>query len=131
MPAPKTLGAHHVSLTVTDLDRAIDFYTRVIGLAVQARSERKSLLHDGTQAIVLALPHRPIAPEEGRFDEARAGLDHLGFRVASPEGVHRAAEHLKALGVPFEGPKPGTPKDSLLVVFRDPDNIQLEFYYAP
>lgn len=131
MPAPKTLGAHHVSLTVTDLDRSIDFYTRVFGLEVRTRFERKSLLHDGTQAIVLALPHRPIAPEERRFDEARPGLDHLGFRVAGPEDVRRAADHLKALGIPFEGPKPGTPKGSLLVVFRDPDNIQLEFYYAP
>jgi glyoxylase I family protein len=131
MSAPKTLGAHHVSLTVTDLDRSIDYYTRVFGLEVRTRFERKALLHDGTQGLVLTLPHRPIDGTDRRFDEARVGLDHLGFRVAGPDEVRQAADHLKEIGVAFEGPKPGTPKDSLLVVFRDPDQIQLEFYYAP
>lgn len=131
MPPPPTLGAHHVTLTVTDLERSVRFYTEVVGLSVRTRLPDRAALHDGTLGVILCLPRRPIAASEARFDEARVGLDHLGFRVADPAAVHHAADHLTAHGVPFAGPKPGRPPGSLLVVFRDPDNIQLEFYYAP
>ncbi|HEX2171995.1 MAG TPA: VOC family protein [Dehalococcoidia bacterium] len=131
MPAPQTFGAHHLTLTVTDLDRSIEFYTTVVGLSLVTRSADRALLHDGTLGVVLTPPGRELSDAERRFDEFRVGLDHLGFRVASPEDVDRAAEHLTAMGIDHSGVKPGRPPGSRLVAFRDPDNIQLEFYYAP
>ncbi len=131
MSAPKTHGAHHLSLTVTDLDRSTAFYTEVVGLTVRLRSSDRVAFHDGVMGLVLLLPGRAVPPSEQRFDEARTGLDHIGFRVASPDDVRRAAEHLDACGVPRSEVKPGRLPNSLLVVFRDPDNIQLEFYYSP
>ena len=131
MPAPTTYGAHHVSLTVTDLDRSVTFYTDVVGLTVRSRGSDRAALHDGTMGVTLTLPWHDISADERRFDEARVGLDHIGFRVASVDDVHRAVEHLDVCGVAHSGAKPGRLPNSLLVVFRDPDNIQLEFYYAP
>ena len=132
MARPQTVGLHHLRLTVSDLERSIACYAEVLGFEVRIRSGPTAvLLHDGTTGLGLNTPWHEISDAELRFDEARVGLDHLGFRVASPDDVHRAAEHLDAHGVARSEVKAGRLPGSLLVVFRDPDNIQLEYYYAP
>ena len=128
----KTLGAHHLRLTVSDLERSLRFYTEVLGFELRVRFGPNSVfLHDGTMGLGLNTPWHEVSPGELRFDEARVGLDHLAFRVASPEDVQRAAERLDALGVARSEVKDGRIPGSKLIVFRDPDNIQLEYYYSP
>ncbi|MBA2447295.1 MAG: VOC family protein [Chloroflexi bacterium] len=132
MAGPTTLGVHHLRFTVSDLDRSIAFYTDVLGFELRIRFGPNSVfLHDGTVGLGLNTPWHELSPEEERFDEARVGLDHVGFRVASADDVHKAAEHLDAHGIAHSEVKPGRIPDSLLVVFRDPDNIQLEYYFTP
>jgi glyoxylase I family protein len=131
MAGPKTIGVHHLRLTVSDLERSIAFYMEVLGFELRIRLPTSVLLHDGTIGLGLNTPWHDLPDAELRFDEARVGLDHIGFRVASPDDVHRAAEHLDAHGVARSEVKPGRLPGSLLVVFRDPDNIQLEYYYSP
>ena len=64
-------------------------------------------------------------------DEQRPGLDHLGFAVETPEDVDVWAAHLDELGVARSEVKDGSIPGSRLVVFRDPDNIQMEIYTSP
>ncbi len=59
-PAPPTLGVHHISLTVTDLDRSTAFYTEVVRLTVRSHSPEQVTLHDGTMGPVLTLPDHPV-----------------------------------------------------------------------
>jgi catechol 2,3-dioxygenase-like lactoylglutathione lyase family enzyme len=128
----KTAGAHHVRLTVTDVDRSVDFYTRVLGFELKARfGPNAAFLHDGSLGLGLCTPWHDLSDGERRFDEARVGLDHLGIKVASAEDVEAAAKHLDAEGVPHSGVKAGGMAGSALVTFRDPDNIQLEYYFSP
>ena len=132
MVAPKTIGTHHLRLTVSDLERSLRFYTEVLGFELMVRYGPNSLfLHDGTIGLGLNTPWHDISEDERRFDEARVGLDHIGFKVASADQVQKAAEHLDACGIAHSEVKPGRIAGSVLVAFRDPDNIQLEYYYSP
>src|SRR5215210_443539 len=80
MATPRTLGAHHLRLTVSDLDRSLAFYTDVLGFELRVRFGPNSVfLHDGTMGLGLNTPWHDIAEAEQRFDEARVGLDHLAF----------------------------------------------------
>ena len=119
MPFPKTLGAHHVRLTVSDFERSLRFYTEVLGFGLRRRfNETSAMLHE-------------ISDAEQRFDEARVGLDHLSFRVATAAEVEQAAAHLDEHGIPHSGVKPGRMPGASVVIFRDPDNIQLEYCFSP
>ena len=65
---------------------------------------------------------RPVAKD--RFDEDRAGLDHIAFRLGSKAELDSAAAHLDELGIAHEPIKDIGP--SYILKFRDPDNIALE-----
>jgi catechol 2,3-dioxygenase-like lactoylglutathione lyase family enzyme len=54
------------------------------------------------------------------------GLDHLAIRVPDRSALESWVRHFDALGIEHSGVKEenGGP----LVVFRDPDNIQLELW---
>jgi catechol 2,3-dioxygenase-like lactoylglutathione lyase family enzyme len=61
-----------------------------------------------------------------RFDEFRTGLDHLALAVESRSELESWERELERRGVPFT-PIAETPIGSV-IVFRDPDHIQLEFW---
>ena len=65
-------------------------------------------------------------PASDRFDERAVGLDHFALRVPDRDALEAWAKHFDDLGVPHSGiqPESGGP----LIVFRDPDNIQLELW---
>jgi glyoxylase I family protein len=64
--------------------------------------------------------------EEGALDEFRTGLDHFAFAVSSRAEPQSWEQQLRAAGIPFT-PIAESPIGSV-IVFRDPDNIQLEFF---
>ncbi|CAN5570062.1 hypothetical protein BH09ACT8_BH09ACT8_26250 [soil metagenome] len=61
------------------------------------------------------------------FDEARTGLDHLSFTVSGRTELEAWTAWLDELGIGHTGIVDVTkPITFSTVVFRDPDNIQLE-----
>ena len=71
-----TGAVNHITLTVTDLDRARDFYTSILGFQFLMEFGPKYLLGNGSVILALNLspdPARAIAND--RFDENRVGLD--------------------------------------------------------
>lgn len=123
----------HVRLTVTDIERSRQFYESVFGWPVllevpenadEATRKQLSFLFGGViydlGGTLLGL--RPVATD--RFDEDRAGLDHIAFRVGNKAELDSAAAHLDTLSVAHEPVKDIGP--SYILEFRDPDNIALE-----
>lgn len=68
-------------------------------------------------------------PSDDAFDEARVGLDHFAFRVSDQNELQRWVTHFDAMGVPHTGIIDSGFGPT--VVFRDPDNMQLELYVHP
>jgi glyoxylase I family protein len=119
-------GFHHVTLRVTDLGRARAFYAGVLGFTVdQDFPGEKLRLRFGDGARLVLHPLLPDTPAGDRFTEARVGLDHIAV-AASRDEVTQLAAALRAAGVPAD--LHHDPIGPLLVSFRDPDNIQWEFF---
>jgi glyoxylase I family protein len=125
-------GGSHIELTVSDCDRAALFWQDVMGFVLvhQFRGESfegRNLIHASGVAVAV-MTHERTA-EAGAFDETRVGLDHLAFEVANREELERWVTHLEAHGVSNSGIIDIGFGPTL--VFRDPDNMQLEFFVHP
>ena len=133
---------HHLALTVTDLDASLDWYQRVFDLKVVMEVPHEGgtgiVVSDETQVLSIVL-HRHDANEGDRFSETRTGLDHVGLKVESRVELEKWQAHLEVHGVvrsdeaatPLtQSPIADEPYGSVLVA-RDPDNIQLEFFAPP
>lgn len=120
-------GVHHIVLTVSDPQRSEAFYEQILGVKAFPGDEQvRCISCDSFLLCFQRPPHKPIPGD--RFDENRVGLDHLGFSVASRQQLEDLLVVLARLGVPTAGIEfdPGGQND--YVCFRDPDNIQVEFY---
>lgn len=131
------VGIHHLGLTVSDVERSARWYQDVLGferigqLGDAAAERRKIFLrHAGLDARLGLVEHRTSSRRA--FDETESGLDHLAFAVSSREELESWARRLEELGVRFSPIAaslsiPG----AAVIVFRDPDNVQLELFADP
>lgn len=129
MSTPIATGPiHHLRLTVSDVERSRAFYTEVVGFQFVMDLPSGVFLSNGAVGLGLGPSPEPgRAPAGDRFDEARLGLDHLSFQVADRDELERAVRLLDEQGVPHgEITDLGPAFGISILVFRDPDNIQLE-----
>jgi glyoxylase I family protein len=129
--APFPAPIVHVALTVSDLDRSVEWYTALFG---EPPAHRGELLRDTPHHYALAvwrvpnlgLHHHLGRSEDLSFSERRPGLDHLAFDCDSVDELRSWADHLDRLGIErgdiLEEPY------GYGLAFRDPDNIALEFF---
>jgi glyoxylase I family protein len=132
MPDVSKAGLHHIALTVKDLEASIAWYERVFGIKYQMEEAHEGgvgkLLTDSEWRLIIVLHHHDANQGE-TFAETRTGLDHVGFSVPSRADLEAWQAHLRELGV-TQSPIADRPYGSVLV-FRDPDNIQLELFAPP
>jgi glyoxylase I family protein len=121
-------GVHHFRLTVSDVDRSVRFYTSVLGFKKLMDLDPGAFLSNGSVGLGIGphpFPDRALKGD--RFDENRIGLDHLSFAVASRKALDDAARVLDAHGVAHSEIRDlGEAFGICILVFRDPDNVQLE-----
>jgi len=126
---PAIIGAHHVAFTVRDADRSAQWYGDLLGMHVVLKGDedtvRFRVLAHPDSGWVIGVRQYP-GREEGAFDEFRTGLDHFALAVSSRAELEGWEQRLREAGVAFT-PIAETPIGSV-IVFRDPDNIQLEFW---
>jgi glyoxylase I family protein len=135
---PAMIGnIHHIGLTVRNVDASAAWYVEVLGFrrvgefsSPDGTRRKVFLRHNGLQARLGLTEHRHGGKD--LFDETRVGLDHLAFAVAdqaeldawSARLTHAAVVHSSVVSA---NSIPG----ASVLVFRDPDNIQLEFFADP
>ncbi len=138
-PASATItGVHHFSPTVSDVEASAAWYEKVFSLmripiTIPHHDMEETgyavLLLDPVSGFLIGLHHHEANSGES-FDEARTGLDHIGFGVPSRESLDEWVKKLDDLGVEHSGIRDVTePAPFSTLVFRDPDNIQLELMY--
>jgi len=126
---PTITGAHHLALTVRDVERSAAWYSDLLGLV--------EVMNGGDDSVsfrVLACPssgwvmglrqYRDGSGDE--FDEMRTGLDHVALGVADRDELQAWEEELARRSIIYS-PIAETPIGTV-IVFRDPDGIQLEFW---
>lgn len=139
MPSVIQPRLHHLAVTVTDLDASTAWYASVFDvhpvLDVPHSGGLGKILAGADRQLMIAL-HRHDANDHQRFSETTTGLDHAGLAVPSRQDLEAWQDHLEDNGVvraeqadqPLtQSPIADEPYASVLV-FRDPDNIQLELF---
>ena len=130
---------HHLAITVTDLEVSVPWYEAVFGLGHRMDVPHEGgvgrLLGNETMDLIVVL-HRHDSNDGGLFSEMATGLDHAGFAVPTRDDLVAWQDHLETNGVvrSEQADKPLTQSPiadesyASVLVFRDPDNIQLELF---
>jgi catechol 2,3-dioxygenase len=119
LPDTTSLGSVH--LTVTDLDRAVDYYTTRLGFRVHAREGDEARLGAGAGDL-LVLKGDPAA----RRVRGATGLFHFAVLVPSRADLGRAFAHLVQTRTPMTGASDHGVSEALYL--DDPDGNGIEIY---
>jgi catechol 2,3-dioxygenase-like lactoylglutathione lyase family enzyme len=136
--APGVTGFAHFSPTVSDVEASAAWYERVFGMNRvpvpfphygDEESGYAVLLMDPRSGIAIGLHHHEANPGQ-TFHESRTGLDHIAFGVAERADLDTWATWLDELGIKHSGAiDTDKPIPYSVLVFRDPDNLQLELFH--
>src|SRR5580704_10543493 len=109
--------AGHSTLTTPDIERMVDYFTRIVGLSLAAREKNRVILatKSGLEAIVL---------EKGNAVEA----PRLSFQVAPGSDLGEVASRLKKAGLTSERRTDITPGIGEAVAFKDPKGTTIEVF---
>jgi len=123
---PLFLGLRHVALNVRDVQKSLEFYSKVLGMKLEwMPDEDNAYLTSGQDN--LALHKLPPGVEPGRIQT----IHHIGFVVRRPEDVDRWAEQIRRHGLGLVQ-EPKTHRDGARsFYFHDPDGLLIQLIYHP
>jgi glyoxylase I family protein len=131
---PSITGRVEFNLTVRDPALSAAWYAELLGMQTRydytsddGRMRYICLVEPSSSLVVCLVGHTENTGEP--FTEFRTGLDHLEFLVESRDDLDDWAERLDQLGVSHSGVKDPDHTSNAMLTFRDPDNIQLEFFW--
>ncbi len=133
---------HHVTIRVQDPARSRRFYEDVLQLQFMEipvgeatagiwrgnPTEGTLLATQAGDTFVILMPPLEGTSADDRFSEYRIGIDHLAFGVDDRGALEQLVERLGSAGVETAGIETDPVLGKEYVGFRDPDNVQWEFY---
>lgn len=129
---PDFTGVAHLDLSVSDVEQSAGWYCRVLALSrvtwVDLGNRTMIVLRHDSSGLIIGL-NQHADPTADRFDEHRPGLDHVGFTVAARSDLDVWEARLTELGVDHSPVTDAPSGSGTALVFRDPDNIQLELWW--
>ena len=132
---PPMSSIHHIGLTVADVEASEAWYQRVLGferLMIEPHNGGTGytvLIHRPGTSVDIGLDHHE-ANERDTFAEHRTGLDHVAINVERRTDLDEWVSHLDQMEVRHGEITDRTePFTFSTLVFRDPDNIQMELIW--
>ena len=122
---PMNLG--HLVMRVREMDRSLDFYTRVMGLTIMERSPSGTVFMSANTEKSHELAIRAIGINAGAPDSSLVGQAHMAWQMESFEDLQELYLRLKENDVRIQ-----VVRDhgiSLGVYLLDPDDNEIEVYY--
>lgn|SRR3989344_677799 len=121
----KAYGIAHTTLTVSNISKTLSFYKTLFDTSLLMDDDKSfSLLKVGIPCWFVQWEKQ--YPND-RFDERRVGLDHVAFQLKTLDELEVMINRLNTMGVKNAGLQRFAGKYPY-VAFRDPDNIQTEFF---
>jgi catechol 2,3-dioxygenase len=114
-----------LSLSVSDLDRSVTFYTEAIGLTLLQRDAEGATLGVGETPLLL-LTERPGARPWPREQQSYTGLYHFAILMPTRKDLGRWLRHWLELGFPLPGQGDHLVSEALYL--SDPDENGIEIY---
>jgi glyoxylase I family protein len=127
---PRFSDVSHISLSVSDAEKAASWWKEVFGLRELVRLDHDEgwhgILLELTETIAIEFQQHDVNAGEA-FDPVRTGFDHMGLAVDSRDALLEWQAHFESLGV-VHTPVVDREYGSVLT-FKDPDRIQFELFY--
>jgi glyoxylase I family protein len=129
-------GIQHVDLTVSDVPRSIDFYTRLLGPLGFSEYGRYPSYRRSEEVVYFGFGHQHLGLRQadgGKHRYYDVGIEHIAFFVDTREEVDDAYQRCLAMGANVHY-QPELDRDiadyHALFVF-DPDGIRVEVACTP
>lgn len=119
-PAFDVAHLGHVEVLTNRFEESLDFFTRIFGLKLSARSSNRAWLRawDDYEWATLILT-----------ESQTTGIGHVAYRVASPEALMRRAEQITGSGYPVLGWIDGDEGHGRAFRFASPAGHIFELYW--
>ena len=122
---PKQLG--HLVIKVRDLDRAEDFYTRIMGLTVMNRRAGHMVFMSANTDLTHELAIASVGENAPGPDDSGVGLSHMAWQMDSYDDLKELYHRLKENNVRIN--RIVEHRLSRGVYLQDPDGNGIEVYY--
>ncbi|MFC1938567.1 VOC family protein [Chloroflexota bacterium] len=143
-------GVHHFSFSVSDINKTVEFFTKVLGMTIQSRGRNKSdtlgtklfgtkwgytqksadlevaVIKVGDSSVEF-IEYKDPKPQPYHKNPSIAGSAHLAFEV---DDIEKTREKLEAAGIEFHAPIDSYKESGEVTwkwcYFRGPDGLILE-----
>ena len=122
---PKSLG--HLVMRVRDIDRSVDFYTRVMGLTIMERSPSGTVFMSANTEKSHELAIRAIGMDAPGPDHSVIGQAHMAWQMETFEDLQELYDRLIENDVRIV--RMGDHGISMGVYLLDQDDNEIEVYY--
>ena len=122
---PQGLG--HLVMRVRDIDRSVDFYTRVMGLTIMEKTASGTVFMSANTEKSHELAIRAIGMDAGGPDHSIVGQAHMAWQMETFENLQELYDRMVENEVRIQ--RIGDHGVSLGVYLLDPDDNEIEVYY--
>ena len=122
----KSIGIHHIVLTVVDAVETEKFYTKIFGKPNAAHAY--FAMYTVGPTLLIFTQKDKKNPVSTKFDPTMIGLEHLAFGLKNLEELQEIEKVLNEGEIEHSGIHVDKDSGKEKIWLNDPSNIRIEFY---